>query len=254
VFFDKWGHSIPAVTAVQMREVDRLAEEDFGLGVLQMMENAGRNLALHVQRQTAPSKGPVLILAGSGGNGGGGLCCARHLLNHGYEVTLLLASDEQKLSPEAAQQLTTLQAAGFHPQPAEEAASLFAQAKIIVDALLGYSLKGAPREPYAEWIQQCNQVSAPVISLDIPSGLDATTGQAPGPNVRPQSTLTLALPKTGLKNASGELYLADIGIPPKLYEQLGLHIEAIFQPGYLLRLYSNHPEATQSTTLQELVE
>ena len=75
-----------------------------------------------------------------------------------------------------------------------------------------------------------------VLSLDVPSGLDATTGEAPGPVVCPERTLTLALPKTGLWGLPGELYLADIGIPPEVYQRLGLSFELPFEKGYWIRL------------------
>jgi NAD(P)H-hydrate epimerase len=75
-----------------------------------------------------------------------------------------------------------------------------------------------------------------VLSLDVPSGLDATTGEAPGLVVHPERTLTLALPKTGLINVEGELYLADIGIPPELYHHLGLSFEPFFAERYWVRI------------------
>jgi NAD(P)H-hydrate epimerase len=105
-----------------------------------------------------------------------------------------------------------------------------------VDALVGYSLRGAPRGKGAELIALCNQHAARVLSLDVPSGLDATTGEAPGVIVRPERTLTLALPKTGLQGVPGDLYLADIGIPPELYHGLGLPTAPLFEERYWIRL------------------
>lgn len=101
------------VTAAQMREVDRIAVEEFGLGVLQMMENAGRNLAHHAMQMLRenPSdtelgrKGQITILVGAGGNGGGGLCCARHLHNPGYHISLVLDRDPASLGGPAGRQL-----------------------------------------------------------------------------------------------------------------------------------------------------
>ena len=80
------GREIPAVSESEMREVDRLAVEVYGLQILQMMENAGRNLAQVAMRKLSNQVGTITVLAGSGGNGGGGLSAARHLLNHGYQV------------------------------------------------------------------------------------------------------------------------------------------------------------------------
>ena len=110
------------------------------------------------------------------------------------------------------------------------------RSQIVVDALIGYSLRGAPQGKAAELIDLCNQHAARVLSLDVPSGLEATTGATPGLVVRPERTLTLALPKTGLTNVEGELCLADIGIPPEVYHRLGLSFEPLFGKCYWIRL------------------
>ena len=245
------GLAVPAVIADQMRDVDRIAVEDFGLSILQMMENAGRNLALNVMDMlrseevppqaasgdAGPGQRPeVAILAGSGGNGGGGLCCARHLHNRGFRVSVLLSKDPQELRGAAAKQLRTLRAAGVHPLALIETDEVLRRSRVVVDALIGYSLRGAPRGRAAELINSCNEHGGRVLSLDLPSGLDATTGEAPGAVVQPERTLTLALPKAGLRDAQGELYLADIGIPPQVYGALGLSFEWPSQESYWLRL------------------
>ncbi|MFQ5922743.1 MAG: NAD(P)H-hydrate epimerase, partial [Anaerolineales bacterium] len=103
-FVTEGGKVLPALTEDQMREVDRIAVEDFGLGVLQMMENAGRNLALHAIENVGDPNAEIVILAGSGGNGGGGISCARHLRNRGYRVRLLLTKDPSELRGSAAAQ------------------------------------------------------------------------------------------------------------------------------------------------------
>jgi NAD(P)H-hydrate epimerase len=232
------GIVVPAVTAEQMREVDRIAVEEFGLGILQMMENAGRNLAENVMDMLNSARGEVTVLAGGGGNGGGGLCCARHLHNRGFKVWVVLDRDPSMLREAAANQLNILQAAGLQPADPTKASELMRRSQIVVDALIGYSLRGAPQGKAAELIDLCNQHAARVLSLDVPSGLDATTGEAPGLMVRPERTLTLALPKTGLRltNVEGELCLADIGIPPEVYHRLGLSFEPPFEKGYWIRL------------------
>jgi NAD(P)H-hydrate epimerase len=111
------------------------------------------------------------------------------------------------------------------------------RADIVVDALIGYSLRGAPRGRAAELIEMCNRHAAQVLALDVPSGLNATTGETPGPVVRPDRTLTLALPKTGLASISGELYVADIGIPPEVYQPLGLSFEPFFRDRYWISVH-----------------
>jgi len=253
VFFrTEGGIVVPGVTADQMREVDRIAVEEFGLGILQMMENAGRNLALNVmdmldaataypelcpeQGRRGSRKGEVTVLAGAGGNGGGGLCCARHLHNRGFKVWVVLDRDPRILRGAAANQLNILQAAGLQPADPTEASELMGRSQIVVDALIGYSLRGAPQGKAAELIDLCNQHAARALSLDVPSGLDATTGATPGLVVHPERTLTLALPKTGLHSVPGDLYLADIGIPPEVYQRLGLSFEPPFGKRYWIRL------------------
>jgi NAD(P)H-hydrate epimerase len=230
------GIVVPALTARQMREVDRIAVEEFGLGILQMMENAGRNLAENVWDMLGHAGGEVTILAGAGGNGGGGLCCARHLHNRGFSVWVALDREEGMLQGAARNQLHILEAAGVQPVAPSQACQVLRRSQVVVDALIGYSLRGAPRGRAAELIDACNQHAARVLSLDVPSGFDATTGEAPGPVVRPERTLTLALPKTGLRRVPGELYVADIGIPPEVYRRLGVSFEPPFGKAYWARL------------------
>jgi NAD(P)H-hydrate epimerase len=251
-FHTSSGLTVPAVTADQMREVDRTAVEEFGLGILQMMENAGRNLALNVldmlgsegagpepalrETEGPGRRGEVAILAGSGGNGGGGLCCARHLHNRGFRVSVLLSKEPAELRGAAANQLRILRRAGVESVGSARADDVLRRSQLVVDALIGYSLGGAPRGRVAELIERCNAHASRVLSSDLPSGLDATTGEMPGAVVRPERTLTLALPKTGLRSIPGELYLADIGIPPAVYGALGLAFEWPFLDRYWLRL------------------
>jgi NAD(P)H-hydrate epimerase len=230
------GRRVPAVTAEQMREVDRITMEAFGLGILQMMENAGRNLALNVLDMTRTGTGEVVILAGAGGNGGGGLCCARHLHNRGFRVGLLLDREPDALGGAALTQLQILQVAGVQPIEPARAGDAIRRAEVVVDALIGYSLRGAARGRAAALIDLCNQHARRALSLDVPSGLDATTGETPGVVVQPERTLTLALPKTGLVKIEGDLYVADIGIPPEVYHPLGLDFEPFFGHRFWIRL------------------
>lgn len=230
------GHVVPAITAAQMREVDRVAVEGFGLGLLQMMENAGRNLAGNVMEMLGSAAGRFVVLAGAGGNGGGGIACARHLHNRGFDVAIVLDREVAALTGAPAAQLAILTAAGLMPADPGEAPGLVQGADLVVDALIGYSLSGAPRGRTAELIELCNASASRVLALDVPSGLDATTGETPGIVVRPDRTLTLALPKTGLARVPGDLYLADIGIPPEVYARLGLTLAPFFGGAYWVRL------------------
>lgn len=229
---------IPHVDEDQMREVDRIAVEDFGLSILQMMENAGRNLsAAALEMLSANRTAQVVVAAGSGGNGGGGLSAARHLHNRGVQVSVILTRPVEDLRGPAAVQLKILQQTSVRvilPSGAEE---LFAGADLILDALIGYSLRGAPSGISAALIDQANSAGCPILSLDQPSGMDATSGETPGVFVRPRKTLTLGLPKSGLLNLeAGDLLLADIGIPPEVYLPLGIQFDSFWGKDYRLPL------------------
>lgn len=218
-YFTDTGIEIPAVTTAQMIEVDRVAIEETGPNLLQMMENAGRNLA----QQAIVSLGEtwreanIVVLAGTGGNGGGGICGARHLANRGAQVCLCLVSPD-RLGTAARWQRHIFQAT---PGRETDIRSLFNSNEpvdIIIDALIGYGLGKAPRGNALRLIQWANGAGAPILALDIPSGINATTGETPGEHIKARWTLTLALPKTGLlPEHTGDLILADIGIPPGAY-------------------------------------
>jgi len=220
------GIEVPAVTAEQMREVDRVAIEEVGPNLYQMMENAGRSLALTVL-DTMGDVGvrkPVVVLAGTGGNGGGGICAARHLANRGVDVAVVL-SDSTGLRPVTEEQLSTYRGTGGRVVSLDELHER--DAGVVVDAIIGYSLGGAPRGAPREMIDWAASQTAPVISLDVPSGIDATSGEAPGAHVLASTTLTLALPKTGLDvPAAGDVLLADIGIPREVYRRAGIDVPA----------------------------
>lgn len=239
--FPKASTGIPAITALQMAEVDRLMLEDYGISLLQMMENAGRNLAVMARevffRGNARNKG-VVILAGTGGNGGGALACARRLHNWGARVRVTLSKPLAEYRGVPAQQLHTLQKMGvmlLH-EPAKGA-------DLIIDGLIGYNLQGPPHGRVAELIDWANRQITPLLALDLPSGLDSSSGQVHAPCIRASATLTLALPKTGLLTATarpqvGELYLADISVPQALYAAPGLKIGLgpIFSESDILKL------------------
>lgn len=221
-FVTAHGIDVRAVDAAQMREVDRIAMEETGPNLFQMMENAGRNLAQLAMDLLGDrwQHAKVLVLAGSGGNGGGGICAARHLANRNVRATLCLA-DPSKLQGVPAFQRTILKSTS-----AQEIAFDRLQDEhpdLVLDALIGYGLQSAPSGRVADLIEWTVSSAAHVLALDIPSGLDATSGATPGVWVNARWTLTLALPKNGLRpERTGELYLADIGIPPAVYQRLGV--------------------------------
>jgi NAD(P)H-hydrate epimerase len=225
----KTRKKVPALTTEQMREVDRIMVEDLHIQLVQMMENAGRTLAELTVARFSPAT--VVVMAGPGGNGGGGMVAARHLANRGRTVSVVL-SDPDGLTPVPAHQTDILTRMGV---PIADAPG---RADLVLDALIGYSIHGDPTGRAAALIDWANDQPAPILALDTPSGLDVTTGVAGSPHVRASATLTLALPKVGLFGAPsvGELYLADISVPPLVYQRFGIRPPSLFDGAGLIRV------------------
>lgn len=232
---------VPFVTAAQMAEVDRRTVRDYGIGLLQMMELAGRSLAEHARRMLGGSVmgRQIVVLCGTGNNGGGGMVSARHLHGWGAEVQAILVGSEARLKPIAKRQWSILERIGLgigaRTDPGENRPDL------IVDAIFGYGFRGRPRPAAARWIEWANDRGCPILALDLPSGLDATSGVPGTPCIRAAVTLTLALPKTGLSAPEaapyvGDLYLADIGIVPEVYREMGLEVGHPFEDGSIILL------------------
>ena len=236
---------VPYLTTEQMIEVDRAMMEDYQIELIQMMENAGRNLA-HLARMRFldghPAGKQIVVLAGTGGNGGGALVCARRLHNWGAHVRVHTTQPDEAFTPVPAHQLDILHRMQVKVDPADAAAEI-TEADLIIDGVIGYSLSGAPYGTAAYLIRWANDQSAPVLSLDAPSGVDTTSGTVFDPAIRASATMTLALPKEGLRAPDvainvGELYLADISVPPALYAEpaLQLKVGAIFAQSDIVRL------------------
>ena len=235
---------IPSLTTAQMIEVDRLMVEKYHIELIQMMENAGRNLAdLALQRFLGSDvrNKQIIVLAGTGGNGGGVLACARHLHNWGARVSVVLTSQPAEYTGVTAHQLNVLECMKL-ALLASDVLDSHPQFDLILDGIIGYSLKGAPRGKAAELIEWANRTGSPILALDTPSGLDLTTGKALSPTIRATATMTLALPKQGLlepdaREYVGELYLADISVPPELYaDAFGILVPELFYKNTLMRV------------------
>ncbi len=226
-----------------MAEVDRSMIEDFGIELLQMMENAGRHLA-HLTRDRflggdARDK-TVTVLAGVGGNGGGALVAARRLSDWGANVEIALMRPEESYQGAAAHQLAIAQKLNLKLKRADQD-SLDDATDVIVDGMIGYSLRGRPQGAVADCIRWATAHPAMVLVLDLPTGLDATTGETHGAAIKATATMTLALPKAGLavmgaEEFTGALYLADIGVPAAVYRRIGIDVGPIFSESDLLRL------------------
>jgi NAD(P)H-hydrate epimerase len=232
------SHAVPWLTVDQMREVDRLMTEALGISLVQMMENAGRSVALLARRllEGDAADRRVLVLAGPGGNGGGGLVAARHLAVAGGDVEVRLSRPLDELAPVPRDQCAILGRIGV---PVEVGLVGRVEPDLVIDGLLGYSQEGAPRGITAQLIESV--AARRVLSLDVPSGLELSTGVLQEPFVRAHATLTLALPKEGLRApgaaaAVGDLYLADISVPPSVYERLGVAYRSPFGASTIVRL------------------
>jgi hydroxyethylthiazole kinase-like uncharacterized protein yjeF len=203
----------PLPDAELMRATDRWAIEERAVPGLELMERAGEGLA-RVVAQAVPA-GPIAVVCGKGNNGGDGLVAARHLRKAGRDVDVLAVWDPAELRGDAAANLRALP--GPPPQP--YAAERLPGAGGIVDALLGTGSAGAPRDPAARVIADILAAAAPVVAADVPSGIDASTGEVAGAAVRAAVTATFHQAKPGLwiapgKEHAGRVEVIDIGIPP----------------------------------------
>ena len=232
---------IPVISTQQMVEVDRLMIEEFGIQLLQMMENAGRNLAELSRRLLGGNVQAkhIAVLCGAGNNGGGGMAAARHLQNWGAEIELKILAAREQLKDAPAHQIHILEKMGLSDKETID----FNAVDLVIDAMIGYGLTGDPRGIIADWIRRVNGAARPVLALDTPSGLNTSTGVPGSPCIRATTTMTLALPKAGLLTPQaqpfvGDLYLADIGVPPELYAtpSLGIDVGPIFVHDTILRL------------------
>lgn len=220
------------LTAAQMQAIDRAAIREIGIPGAVLMENAGRGMALQILDRFAELKpGPVLVLAGKGNNGGDGYVIARHLREHGWQAATLVLAERSAISGDAAINLKILEACGgqvtFAPDEASLEQGLAAQRpELLVDALFGTGLTKPAAGHYARAIDWINGQAARVAAVDIPSGINASTGAILGSCVSADLTVTFAFPKIGLVSYPGaghvgELVTVDIGIPSQLHGKVG---------------------------------
>jgi len=229
-----------------MSHVDRIMTLELGIDVLQLMELAGQAVAVWARERFLQGDARdtrVWILAGSGGNGGDGMVAARLLHAWGAKAAVWLSHDPITLRGAAAHQALSLAALGLPPvQPmADDRPLMLPAADLIIDGLLGFGLQGPPTGAAARLIAAANTHPAPILAIDLPSGLNGLTGEPYDPCIRAAATLTLALPKTGLFAVAarpfvGELAVADIGIPPAVYARLGVDVGTLFSERSIVRV------------------
>ena len=213
-----------AVGTATMREMDRRTVEEFGVPGPVLMENAGGAVA-ETASSMAAGESPVVVLAGAGNNAGDGFVAARWLSNRGRAVRIITAVPPEKYRGEAALNFRIVRNMGLEVTVWEEVRrdNLPAGA-LLIDALLGTGLKGELREPFGEAIEFVTGRDGPVLSVDVPSGVDGDTGEVLSAAVKAEKTVTFALPKSGLYNGrgpefAGEVILADIEMPRAVYPE-----------------------------------
>lgn len=209
------------VTSQEMERLEREAEERFGISTLILMENAGRSVAESIERTFAHAFRRILVVCGPGNNGGDGFVAARHLRNKGYDVSVVLFGDAAKLKPDAVANLNIIRNAKIflviNPDMNRFRKRL-AHSDLIVDALFGTGLRRDLNDPYPAVIKAVNRSHKKVVCIDIPSGIDADTGQSRRLAVKGNLTVTLGHPKMGLlrgegRGHAGAVLVGDISLP-----------------------------------------
>lgn len=216
------------LSTAQVRQVDRLAVERYGMHSLVLMENAALG-CVHwlLHKFTEPQS--TTILCGSGNNGGDGLAIARHLLNCGWPCRVLVCGPAEKLSDDARANLEILTAGdGLQVEWVTELPNRlpdFSASQLIIDALLGTGAKGDPREPLASLIRVANRASAFRVAIDIPTGVDVESGQTGSPCFQTDATLTFVARKPAMQleaspHLFGSIQVIPIGVPAQLLRDL----------------------------------
>lgn len=233
---------VPLVTGKQMAAVDNAMVESCGLDLVQIMEVAGRAVAVVARREWLQrgAGGTVTILCGSGGNGGDGFVCGRYLDGWGIPVEIWLMRPASDLRGLAAHQLEVCRKIGMTVVDPDRAPN-FDSASLIVDGIFGFGLSAAPAGRAAELIDAANASPAPILAIDIPSGIDATTGDGFDPAIQADLTITLGLPKLGLvqgvgRQRAGTVVIADIGIPAAAYQVVGIPLTTAFRTAAFIDL------------------
>jgi len=208
------------LTAQEAKEIDLKAREKLGIRTLVLMENAGRQIAQQaIKSYKANDK--IAIFCGKGNNGGDGLVAARHLLTYGIKPDVFLACKTSEVKNEARENLEILRKLKqkiFEVSDKNLSEIKISKYGLIIDALLGVGLSGQVRGIYVDLIRLVNFSKAYILSVDIPSGLDATTGRIPGSCIKADETVSFVKGKLGMALASGPKYcgkivIADLGVP-----------------------------------------
>ena len=206
----------PLFDARAMREGDRRAVEEHGIPSILLMERAGLGSAEAILARH-PDRAAALVVVGPGNNGGDGMVVARHLAEAGWAVTVAAPEAREPEAPDAAVMTAIARSLGIVVKPMKRP-RVAPDGPVVVDALLGTGAAGAPRGPIGEAVAWLASLRAPVVALDVPSGVEADTGRVPGGAVRAGLTLTYGGDMVGLRvepgrGFAGEVVVIDIGIP-----------------------------------------
>lgn len=206
------------ITSEEIRAIE-VNSEYYGISLIQLMENAGRNIALEINSRFKPEQ-KIAIFCGLGGNGGDGFVAARHLLSMGYKISIILIGKEQDIVHEAAVKnwiaLQPLKKDILINQVTDSSMIPNIKADIVVDALLGTGSKGKLKPLLSKIVDYINSMKVPVIAVDVPTGVNSDTGEILGNAVKADFTVTFYKPKKGLEAAkkyTGKIIIKDIGLP-----------------------------------------
>lgn len=191
-----------ALTKAEMAALDDQMVK-MGIDIPRMMELAGLFVAITAAKM---AKGKILVLSGTGNNGGDGLAAGRHLLNWGHKVDIAFATNTNKLRPMPLRQWKILK----NMQVKETINIVWNKYSLIIDGLLGYNIKGNPKGKYAKLITAANKSKIPILAIDLPSGLDATSGKPAIPCIRATSTIALSAAKKGLLKRAAKPYVGKL--------------------------------------------
>ncbi len=212
------------LTREQVRSVDRLALDRYGLPGLVLMENAARAVADVAWDMLGGQPGPVLVLCGGGNNGGDGLAAARHLHNRGVNVTVGLLVDPDRYRGDALTNWNVVRAMGLTAVPFDTGL-LAARPALVVDAIFGTGLDRPARDPFPAVAMAVDSAGIPVLAVDVPSGFDCQTGEPLGACIAASRTVTFVAEKVGFASEAASQYLgrvtvADIGCPRELVDEV----------------------------------
>lgn len=243
-------------TSSEIAALDRTATDTYGIPVTTLMEQAGRRVAQAALSLLGRRTGRVAVLAGRGNNGGDGFVAGRVLRGHGLPVTAVLVAPAEEYAGEAGRMLAEARAAGVELRDGSEVT--LASFDLIIDALFGTGFRGPAHGTALALVEAANASRIPILAVDVPSGLNADTGQPAGPTIHAVATVTMGLPKVGLlvypgAELAGTIYVADIGYPPELAGDPSVRTQLVMPAMVRARLPARPPDSHKGSYGRSLV-